>query len=373
MTTGAYISGGAHAALIAFLLFGGLFERSRLPEVAVADVSVISAEEFAALTAPEESPVVATDAALPEAPSEEEAPSVEAAEDADLAALEPPKPPEPEVSEAPQPAPEAPAPVPLPEAEVSDTLPPIEAPPVIDDRPEAPEEAAPAPAPRVAPEPAAPAPPEAEEAPVVVEETAPAPLPEEPQPEEVAAAPPEATTEIVTEAEETSLAPAASPRPRSRPQRPAAVAEAEPEAEPEPAPAEEASDDAVAAALAEALTGGSEPAEAPRPAGPPLSFGEKEALRVAVGGCWDVDVGGRSADVTVTVAVSMNPDGTVQGGQVRLVGASGGDDTAQRTAYEKARRAILRCQRGGYPLPVEKYDQWRDIEMTFNPEGMRLK
>ena len=40
---------------------------------------------------------------------------------------------------------------------------------------------------------------------------------------------------------------------------------------------------------------------------------------------------------------------------------------------EKARRAILRCQRGGFPLPVEKYAQWQQIEMTFNPEGMRLR
>jgi hypothetical protein len=24
-------------------------------------------------------------------------------------------------------------------------------------------------------------------------------------------------------------------------------------------------------------------------------------------------------------------------------------------------------------LPVEKYDHWRDIEMTFNPERMRIK
>ncbi len=69
----------------------------------------------------------------------------------------------------------------------------------------------------------------------------------------------------------------------------------------------------------------------------------------------------------------MNRDGTVVGNQVRQVSASGGDDAAQRSAFEKARRAILRCQRGGFPLPVEKYDQWREIEMVFNPEGMRLR
>ena len=40
---------------------------------------------------------------------------------------------------------------------------------------------------------------------------------------------------------------------------------------------------------------------------------------------------------------------------------------------EAARRAIIRCGASGYNLPVEKYDQWRDIEMTFNPERMRIK
>ena len=40
---------------------------------------------------------------------------------------------------------------------------------------------------------------------------------------------------------------------------------------------------------------------------------------------------------------------------------------------ERARRAVLRCQRGGYDLPPEKYDQWREIELTFNPEGMQFR
>ena len=40
---------------------------------------------------------------------------------------------------------------------------------------------------------------------------------------------------------------------------------------------------------------------------------------------------------------------------------------------QAARRAILRCQKGGYNLPVEKYEHWREIEMTFNPEKMRIE
>ena len=368
MSTGAYISAAVHAAFILFLLFGGIFQRDRLPEVSVADVSVITEEDFAALTRPETGPEVVSDAAEPVQPEIEEAPEVALQADEAPDAAEPDQPDVPEANDtAAEPLPN---PVSAPDTDVSDAVQPVEAPPIDDDRPEAPEEAAPAPAPRVAPEPAAPAPPEAERAPEVVENTTPAPQAEEPKPEEIAAAPPEAAPEIVTEAEETQdLAPAASPRPRARPNRPAVTETAE--TEPEPVPAADPVDTAVAAALASTPAPASAPAAAP--SGPPLSGGEKDALRVAVQNCWSVDVGSQSANVTVTVAVSMNRDGTVVGGQVTQVSASGGDDTAQRTAFEKARRAILRCQRGGFPLPAEKYDHWREIEMTFNPDGMRLK
>lgn len=365
MTTGAYISGVGHVAFLLFLLIGGIFDRSDLPEVSVADVSVISEEEFAALTRPETAPDVDTDAVAPEAPQPEEAaPEIstgtEAAPEVPDAALQP------QAAETDSPAEPLESPIPVPNAEVSDALPPVEAPLVPDDRPEAPEEAAPAPALRVAPDPAAPAPPLAESAPEMIEETAPLPEPKQPQPEQTAAAPPEATTEIVTEAERTtSLAPAASPRPRSRPSRPAPSKTAD--ADPEP------TTDAVADALAAAVAGGSEKSSTAAPSGPPLTGGERDVFRIAVQNCWVVDVGSQAANVTVTVSVSMSRDGTVVGGEVRFLSATGGDEGAQRTAYEAARRAVLRCQKGGYPLPVEKYDRWRDIEMTFNPEGMRLK
>ena len=44
-----------------------------------------------------------------------------------------------------------------------------------------------------------------------------------------------------------------------------------------------------------------------------------------------------------------------------------------RQAFEAARRAIIRCGSNGYDLPREKYGQWQNIEMTFNPEKMRIK
>jgi hypothetical protein len=74
----------------------------------------------------------------------------------------------------------------------------------------------------------------------------------------------------------------------------------------------------------------------------------------------------------VTVGFSLGQDGLVIG-DVRMVSASGGNDAQTSTAFQAARRAILRCQSSGYKLPPEKYDQWQNVEITFDPSGMRLR
>ena len=76
---------------------------------------------------------------------------------------------------------------------------------------------------------------------------------------------------------------------------------------------------------------------------------------------------------TVVVSVTMQETGVPDTGSIRLVSSSGGSDRAARQAFEAARRAIIRCGARGFPLPVEKFSHWRDIEMTFNPEGMQFR
>ena len=53
--------------------------------------------------------------------------------------------------------------------------------------------------------------------------------------------------------------------------------------------------------------------------------------------------------------------------------ASGGSGQAAEVAWQAARRAILRCEGAGYGLPAEKFAQWREIEMVFNPARMRQR
>ena len=76
---------------------------------------------------------------------------------------------------------------------------------------------------------------------------------------------------------------------------------------------------------------------------------------------------------TVTVAVSVAQDGIPDVTSIRMIGFEGGTEASARQAYEAARRAIIRCGAKGFQLPPEKYEQWRNIEMEFNPERMRIK
>ena len=361
MRLGWYISGAGHAALILLVLFGGLFAGDRIPEVVtLSDVSILSEEEYAALVPPGTAPETQSDAPDVTVPEEDTAPDTPS-EDAAPAISEPDRV---EVPDTPA-SPKLDLSQPVPDAVVVDTAPPVPAAPTEQDGTSFEPDAVAAPAPRVAPVPQV-ATPEAETGPELIEDSAPDPEapPEEPVEEDQPQAPEEASDRIVTEAEEEkTYAPASSRRPRARPPRPTRVAE-EPEA-----PAN-ATDDAVAAALAE-----DQPEEQPIRRGPPLTGGEKEAFVVAVGSCWNVDSGGRSAGVKVTVRFELDQRGLVIANNVELIRAEGGDSNAQRTAFEKARRAVIRCAiaNNGYKLPPEKYDQWREIEATFNPEGMQFR
>ncbi len=378
VNTGQIISGAAHLAVIGWVFLGGVLQ-SDPPQVEVVEAVAVSSEEYAAIMARQSAPEAVANVDTPAPPAEgEAAPALSSGTDAA------PEVNRPEVSDTSPPdarpeVPERPAPAPT---DVTDTPPALTAPsedtaalvPETSLRPQ------PRPAPRVAPEPVAPSEPDVRVDDVARPEVAPEEGADAVEDQQEATAPEEATTEIVTEAERPETpAPNASVRPRARPTRPAET-ESDTEtatAPPEPTPPEPTPPDtdreAVSDALAAALGQDSAPAER-RPSGPPLSAGEKDALRVAVQQCWNV--GSLSSDAlatTVVVAVSMAETGKPEMSSIRMLSHTGGSASAAQQAYEAARRAIIRCGADGFDLPQEKYAQWRDIEMTFNPEKMRIK
>ena len=369
MRTGYYISAAGHVGVIALVLFGGWFPSDRIPEVTVSEVTVISEADFAALVLPGGAPEAETDVSEVAAPSEDAAPE---APQQDAA----PELSEPDLVEVPEVPAEPDVEVPDPPAQtvVVDTAPPVPAAPSeLDGTTNVPDQVA-APAPRVAPTPQVAPAPEAETAPTVVQETAPDPdaLPDQQIEPEVAAAPEAASDRIVTEAEEQKTYDlASSMRPRARPSRP--VREPKPDPEPAQEPVRDAVADAIADAVSEANDTPAEP-DAPVRSGPPLTGGEKDALRVAVSSCWNV--GSLSTDAlgtTVVVSVEMEQSGKPVASSIQLVSSSGGSQNGAQQAFEAARRAIIRCGGRGFPLPAEKYAEWREIEMTFNPEGMQFR
>ncbi len=354
MQTGTRISAIGHGGLILWVFVGGVFFQTDPPApLDLAEVTLITAAELdafnaqspgavAAPDAPEQpivhadpvQPVVQPDPVLPQQVARPaDAPVLDLAPD--LSALAPA--PLPDIA----PAPPAPPPVPDPVPET----------PVIPDP-------APAPAPRVAPQ-AAPAPSrDATPDPVTREATSPDRSDEAVVEATEATAPEEAATEIVTQTA-TSRAPRRSVRPTARPKTATRPADASPA-------------DATNGGLADTTQTPPAPAV---PLGPPLTRDERDGLRVAVERCWNT--GALSSEallVTVIVSVELTRDAKPIQGSLRMVSFSGGTEAAANRAYEVARRAILSCgMRTGFGLPEEKYAQWKTIEMTFNPEDMRLR
>ena len=378
----------AHGLVLGFALLGG-WDQDRPSPPPTIDVTLVSASDLAAFASTTPDPGDAPGEITPPEVSEDVLPVTAPAE-------------APPAAEAPAPTPE---PAAEPEPAQPEALPPQPAPPPTE-APPAPEPAPPADEPgttlltddapraraadRVAPTPAPPPPPEAAPDDSVQELAAPSEAPVETPPADEATAPEEAGDVLASEALDEPIpdeitAPtesetpgtqlSRSPVPPARPDRPVRTAEAEPA----PVPVETAPEEAQSSAIDDLLAGLAEETPAPTPAaapdlpvGPPLTQGEKDGLRFAVQQCWSIDPGSPAASVVITVGFSLDQQGRVDQGSIRQTSVDG-PDGAREDAFARARRAILRCQGEGYDLPAEKYAQWRDIEVTFNPANMRLR
>lgn len=352
MNTGQVISGLGHLGLIGWLLFGGAFRSDPLP-FDVTDVAVISEADYQAMLAGNNAPETVTEVAMPEPPAVEApaAPELPATPD------QPPEQAQPEVAETPPPEvpPETPPEIaPPPQDDVAALL------PEVSPRPQE------RPVDRVSPEPT-PQPPEPEAAPdpELRQETQDTPA-EVVQPRDEATAPPEAVTEIMPEAQaEVSAAPRVSKRPPSMPKPPAP-----------PTPGETTSA-AVSDALAAALEGdtGSEQGSGSAGAGSdPLTRGETEGLMASLQKEWLLDDYSSARDVVVVYRVNLTPEGRLSG-TPKLVSVSGPEGSVRDVAVRQARNALIALSRSraGFGLPQEKYDQWKEIEITFNPRKMGIR
>jgi outer membrane biosynthesis protein TonB len=98
-----------------------------------------------------------------------------------------------------------------------------------------------------------------------------------------------------------------------------------------------------------------------------LSQSEIDALRRRITECWNPPVGAENADkLRVVLRVLFNQDGTVSRPPDLVAGTV---SPLGPVMAESAKRAILRCQPFTMLKP-EHYEQWKDIEITFDPREM---
>ncbi|MBM7068231.1 hypothetical protein [Actibacterium sp. 188UL27-1] len=110
------------------------------------------------------------------------------------------------------------------------------------------------------------------------------------------------------------------------------------------------------------------------PESEPLTADEIAAFRTSIQRCWNI--GGLSKEaqgISLNIGLTLDRDAKPDPASVTLISASEGSQEAVAQAFNAARRAIIRCGLRGFDLPKDKYAQWRDIEMVFNPERMRIK
>jgi len=368
MQTGTKVSAAGHGILVFLALFGLPWFGPREREaIRVTEVSFVSEAEFAA-----------AQSAAPEAPRAPDAPATPPAPRPAPAAARPAA--EPEAAEPT--APEVVATLQAPEPEPQRITPRVVtlAPPTAAVPPRA------RPEPRVEPEPTPPPPDTVRPAEEPVAAPEPSPQAEVERPEEAPAAPPEAAPETAPEPEppatlalETSGRPVSRPRDLPRPEtqqdQQADTVMASLKREVDSEIKRRSTPTATPATLATEPTV-SEPTEpagstaTALPVGPPMSSSEKNGLKLAVQKCWNVPAGLRDAQqLKVTIGAELAADGGVIRSSIRLVDPSPAPDGRFQQAYEAGRRALIRCSPYA-DLPREKYGQWRNIEVVFNPEGM---
>ncbi len=373
--TGTYVSGAGHAAFILYLIVGGLFvARDTDFEVKVSNVSIISGEEFASMQA--QSPGEGELPPAPEVPADVDQPAP-AVEPETPSALPPTPRPVEEVATEPEPV-------------IPEPAEPVEA-PVVPEQPEAPDvdgdpgatlivpDAVPVPRPaeRIAEEVVEQPDPEVTIGETDQAATAPAaePTPVEEAQEETARE--EATTEIVTEADEPSTsAPTKSTRPGRKPKPPARPAPQVAETPTETSSEAPSLADSIANAVAEANTS-TAVADNANPGGgtsSPITRSEKGTFILGIQKCWNVGALGTDAlAVSVVVGFQMEQNAKPIVGSIRMISSTGGSGVAVEKAYEAARRAIIRCGASGYNLPLDKYDQWREVEVSFNATKKEIR
>jgi len=379
MSIGTYISVTMHASMVGWLLLNGNFE-STPREISVTEVSLVSAEMFdIALnnTPPEVEASIETAVAQP--PVEEIAPKLSIKPDAPVMDREQPVMVSPQDDKTPPQISEQPEPledlvVILPSELISPTVSPT-SPDVL----EISLKPKPRQSNRITSKTVAPSEPEVDIGDFTRDAVSPQEMSSSEKKPQTATAPEASTSEIITEAEKPSklprvavLAPEQSVRPKRR--------SIKIKLDKEQPKQTEQTIDPLAAALNEALTGSTNESESEastesqKTVIEALAPGTIRGMQLAISPCWNLGASSSAAlSTTVVVGMELSIEGKPLASSIYLVGYEGGDDASAQRAFETAQRAINDCGAKGFELPADKYSAWKKVEITFNPERMRVR
>lgn len=101
-----------------------------------------------------------------------------------------------------------------------------------------------------------------------------------------------------------------------------------------------------------------------------LTVSEEDAVRRQIEKCWNVPIGARNPEeLVVEIRIRVGRDRTVRDAII-VDSARMAGDKFFRTMAESARRAVLHDKCSPLKLPLEKYNTWKDITLTFDPSKM---
>ncbi len=104
--------------------------------------------------------------------------------------------------------------------------------------------------------------------------------------------------------------------------------------------------------------------------GDTLTNSERESVRRQIEECWIVPSGARGAEnLVIEIRLLLNLDGTVIKAKI-VDSADMARDPFYRAAAESALRAVLNSACSPLRLPPKKYEQWKNMVLSFNPRNM---
>jgi outer membrane biosynthesis protein TonB len=104
--------------------------------------------------------------------------------------------------------------------------------------------------------------------------------------------------------------------------------------------------------------------------GETLTATQVDLIRQKIRKCWHFPSGLKNAeDLVVDIRMELDPDGNVKKAEIvdrnRML-----TDSNYKIAAENAYRAVLDPDCNPLPLPKDKYEEWKNLELSFNPKDM---